>query len=360
MLSQSRTMLWLGPRAFSTSSVNCKFLQKIRNRVMDKFNEKYVLEKDLDKRPSQKEIAEKKLPPNTPTLEQRIRRDESSVFSNKDRKGGYLTGPTGTWRDYVKEDDTVGDLVKESTTQLKKEIKLYVEEKKSVEYDNYFHTRPGDAKELWTFNDTITEEIVKDQYVVSADSTWGEGYSWAAFEPSPSKESAVFYGELNTTVPQDGRTERAGYVNVKSVTQRRSFGKFKYLGFEYYDSLELKVRGDGRKYSINIHSDEFWDLHWFDLYQYPLHTRGGPYWQTTVIPFSKFYLTYKGCIQDKQEAFHPDDVTNISISLFDRHNGPFSLEIGSVSLLNQDRPVTEEFAYEKYKAPHANYIGTYF
>ena len=57
---------------------------------------------------------------------------------------------------------------------------------------------------------------------------------------------------------------------------------------------------DARTYSVNIHNKQFWDLTWMDLWQYPLYTRGGPYWQEYVIPYSKFILSSKGCIQDKQ------------------------------------------------------------
>ena len=89
--------------------------------------------------------------------------------------------------------------------------------------------------------------------------------------------SAIFCGDLSTTVPQDGRLKRAGYSNMKLVTQRLAFGRIKFLDFDVYDAIVLRIRGDGRTYMFNIHTHEFLDVNWMDLYSFPVHTRGGTY-----------------------------------------------------------------------------------
>ena len=89
--------------------------------------------------------------------------------------------------------------------------------------------------------------------------------------------SAIFCGDLSTTVPQDGRLKRSGYSNMKLVTQRLAFGRIKFLDFDAYDAIVLRIRGDGRSYMFNIHTHEFLDVNWMDLYSFPVHTRGGTF-----------------------------------------------------------------------------------
>ena len=75
---------------------------------------------------------------------------------------------------------------------------------------------------------------------------------------------------------------------------------------------------------------------------------------------SKFILTHRGSLQDKQVSFDADEVTNVGITLMDRVNGPFSLEISEIELIRQegDLALLEDHAYEKYKMPHGLYTGT--
>ena len=101
-------------------------------------------------------------------------------------------------------------------------------------------------------------------------------------------------------------------------------------------------------------------MQWLDLYQFPLYTRGGPYWQEVIIPYSKFIFTHRGAIQDKQESFDPLFVSNIGIALMDQTNGPFHLEIAEIELIKHEGHLSllEDHAYEKYRLPHGLYLGT--
>lgn len=70
------------------------------------------------------------------------------------------------------------------------------------------------------------------------------------------------------------------------------------------------------------------------------------------IPFSKFFLSSKGRIQDKQCPLPRHRVSGFGISVASRagHDGPFSLEIDYIGL-EYDPVHKEEFAYEMYKQP---------
>ena len=68
------------------------------------------------------------------------------------------------------------------------------------------------------------------------------------------------------------------------------------------------------------------------------------------IPFSKFFLSSKGRIQDKQGPIRLDRVTHFGFSVAAKNgmDGPFALEVDYVGL-EYDPSHQEEFAYEMYK-----------
>ena len=157
--------------------------------------------------------------------------------------------------------------------------------------------------------------------------------------------------------PQHGRTKRAGYVNIKSVNQNLSFYRTKKLGWEEYTHLVFRVRGDGRSYMINLHMEATTDMAWHDLWRYPLFTRGGPYWQTVTIPFSKFFFTNKGYVQDDMIQVPQRHIVSLGITIADNYDGPFCLEIDTIKVLFHPTLKLEEHAYETYKFPRMNYTN---
>ncbi|XP_004921859.1 complex I intermediate-associated protein 30, mitochondrial [Bombyx mori] len=256
------------------------------------------------------------------------------LFWERHRKGGYdTTIKTSNW-----------EHLKNGLVELKHELKLFAKELKELyDMDPLLIARPGEIDLLWCFN----SPTVLEKFVTTCDSDHGEGYSSCNLEMSPAGR-ALFHGYLDTRVPKDGRIKKAGYCAMRSKMQRKSFKRASTFDWHLYNTLVLKVRGDGRAYLLNISTEGYYDITWNDIYHYILYTRGGPYWQVAKIPFSKFVLGSKGRLQDKQTRMRFDKVTHFGISCGDKIVGKFNLEIEYVGL-EFDPTHDEEFAYEMYK-----------
>ncbi|KAL5008466.1 hypothetical protein ScPMuIL_014047 [Solemya velum] len=226
--------------------------------------------------------------------------------------------------------------------------KLKEEAKEKVLCDEAYTSLHGDYEYFWRFGG---EQTLAD-WLVSSDQDHNEGKSKAHLTVSKTNK-ALFHGYVNQEVPKDGIIKRAGYCNIRSPFNYKSFKRKIPYDWSRYTHLVMRVRGDGRPYMLNIMMDQFFDINWFDQYNYILFTRGGPYWQVAKIPLSKFYLTSKGRIQDKQQAIHLTRVANFGVSIGDGVDGPFSLEIDYIGLV-YDQNHTEQFAYEMYQAPAAH------
>jgi len=298
------------------------------------------------------EIRKKGLPKNTPTLIQRLQREQGhNPIAIPNRRGGYHKGLTGTWADNVDPEATTKELVKESIASLKTETKKLISE---FPTDMAFLDLPKNGEERVAFE--FDTEAKRDDWIVTCDSTWGEGYSSASFgESTNCKGKGLFSGELVTRPPNDGRVANAGYANIRSVYRTKSFGRIDTLDWIEFTHLILRVRGDGRTYMVNLYYHDEWDYMWHDLHQFPLHTRGGPYWQTTVIPFSKFILTYASRLQDFLERVRPHDIVALGITLADGNDGPFSLEVDSVKVRCERSTADDKVAYETYMFPRNRY-----
>ncbi len=101
---------------------------------------------------------------------------------------------------------------------------------------------------------------------------------------------------------------------------------------------------------MNIHPKADWDLFWFDAHQFPLYTRGGPYWTIAKLPLSRFYLANRGHVVDRQYSLQKTNVRMVSLTLMDGVPGPFALEIDYIGLY-YDMFHKEKFAYEQYDSP---------
>ncbi|XP_023222321.1 complex I intermediate-associated protein 30, mitochondrial-like [Centruroides sculpturatus] len=235
--------------------------------------------------------------------------------------------------------------LKEGLKVLKEEIKVWKDEVIEKFYDDPQHYIPGETKIVWTFD---TQENL-DKWIPTCDKDNEEGFSECSFTLTKNRRG-LFSGVLSNKVPKDGRVNRSGYCNIRSIRATKSFKRDTHLDWEVFTHLVLRVRGDGRSYLLNISTAGYFDVTWYDIYHYVLFTRGGPYWQTVKIPFSKFILASKGRIQDKQVRIPLNRIASLGITCAGDITGSFHLEIDYIGLY-WDKHYKEEFAYEMYQVP---------
>lgn len=186
-----------------------------------------------------------------------------------------------------------------------------------------------------------------DNWIVTSDRTWGEGFSKA--ELTVSKQNmALFQGHLCCDLPQEGTIRRAGYANIKSAKKRKSFYRDDRFEWNPYTHFIGRMRGDGRTYMITLYIDGELDMTWNDTYNYYLYTRGGPYWQWVKIPFSKFFFGAAGTIQNQQSELSRHYVSAIGFTIMDQNDGPFKLEIDYLGVMKDDNH-HDIFQYEQYQ-----------
>lgn len=262
----------------------------------------------------------------------------SGLFWERHRKGGYEKEQRVSTK----------ELIINGLKELRTEFALFQQEwKEKLESDPLVVFRPGEIDVAFGFE----KQTDLDRWVVTTDKDHGEGYSQAALELSPAGYG-LFHGNLESRVPKDGRIKRAGYANIKSLRVRKSFKRDDFYDWSQYNTLVLKVRGDGRSYLINLAAEGYYDILWNDIYHYVLYTRGGPHWQVAKIPFSKFFLASKGRVQDQQGPVPLNRITNVGFTVGSRggHEGSFRLEFDFIGL-EFDPSHQEEFAYEMYRQP---------
>ena len=342
LLFSSRTsskLLLPSSASFHTTTICSKKRPTIKSKtptIKEEWNKKYrnifIKEEDLDKKPSAVEIKEKELPLNTPNLGERLNRDVYRMFHQADEKHGYhsIRKYPDSFSQEVTESLKEGlntdpkKTVKDSFKALTTEIKMFATEMKEYDVNSGYDALPppGGRRKEWGFGSE--EEMA--QWILTKDSDWGEGYSAAEFELHPLGHG-VLRGDLSSRVPADGRTQNAGYVNIASVKRRKSFAREVLMeDWDWFSHLTMNIRGDGRKYMLNMQVKRDFDILWNDRWHYPLYTRGGPYWQYVKIPWSKFYLGNRGSLQDKQAKIPlKAGVVGMSITLMDQITGPFQV-----------------------------------
>ncbi|KAE9551235.1 hypothetical protein FO519_005546 [Halicephalobus sp. NKZ332] len=262
--------------------------------------------------------------------------------------------PNRKFEDDLKVEANLEELAKDTPKLAKREFKKLKKDVAEMldsgldKPDIIAGKKHGEAIIEYDFKDSNSLDIWR----TGCDSDWKQGFSKVELLRT-ARNTALFKGYLNTEVVKDGKTTRAGWASMKTH-DTYAFDRRKYLWWwKNYTHLMIKCRGDGRSYKVMLYTPGALDVTWGDTYSYPLHTHGGPYWQYEKIPFSRFFHTVGGRIQDVQSRVFAEEISSIGIGLMDRMNGEFQLEIDFIGCYN-DVTHEEKFAYESYSIPMFN------
>ncbi|XP_058018041.1 complex I intermediate-associated protein 30, mitochondrial [Ahaetulla prasina] len=239
--------------------------------------------------------------------------------------------------------DNLKNVVEELKTQcglVKKEVVDFIKGFDQKPLEDYILNQ---TKVIWEFR---SEEDI-NKWVLGSDAAIG-GKSEISMKLDKNKQYAIVSGNLNTAVPKDGMTKYSGYCAIISKPEMLAFHRTKVHDWSNFNSLYLRVRGDGRPWMLNINPSKYDPTSANDCYNYFIFPRGGPYWEEIEVPFSKFFFTSRGRIQDGQYEIWPDRISTLGLTLADKVDGPFQLDVDFIGLFS-DRSHTETFAYELYE-----------
>lgn len=129
----------------------------------------------------------------------------ASKFWEPDHRGGYDTKIRKPFKQNFKEGiHRMGPELKKWTGEWQRKLRC----------DDIIAAEHGDYEVLWKFDsdDTVCS------WIVTVDSDHAEGKSKAELVLGRHK-TGIFRGTINTEIPKDGITKRAGYVNIKSPSR---------------------------------------------------------------------------------------------------------------------------------------------
>lgn len=147
------------------------------------------------------------------------------------------------------------------------------------------------------------------------------GVSRGNFRLSAECKRLEFFGELSLE-------NRGGFASVRSSGKTHDLSGFA--------GIDLRVRGDGRRYSVNVRTNH---TPRGGSYRADLQTRKGE-WITLSVPFASFVATFHGRPLRDAPPLNHRQVHSVGMTLADKREGPFRLEIDWIKAYKACSPVT--------------------
>lgn len=160
-----------------------------------------------------------------------------------------------------------------------------------------FEFKDGDARNQWqTVNDGVMGGVSVGKFTITDGQT------------------LEFYGTLSLE-------NNGGFASVRS--------KSKKLGLEKGDVFLVRMRGDGRDYSMNLYVPK--PLVAFS-YRSTIQTKKDE-WIEVTLPIDKFVATRFGRTVPNAPAVNPQEITGIGFLLGDKKAGPFKMEVDWIKVV---------------------------
>ena len=95
---------------------------------------------------------------------------------------------------------------------------------------------------------------------------------------------------------------------------------------ENYQGLLVRVKGDGKKYQLRLHTDNR-----FDGIAYRTYFQTQPStWMTIRAPFKEFLPVFRGRIMNNVSLISPEKIEQVGFMISDKQDGSFKIEIDSI------------------------------
>ncbi|XP_039249011.1 complex I intermediate-associated protein 30, mitochondrial-like [Styela clava] len=189
------------------------------------------------------------------------------------------------------------------------------------------------------------------------------GKSWAEFVQGDNGMTAAFRGYISQKLPKvmmpsahdklEMKQNYRGFALLETKPFVNVSGLPDFLNISTFNCFEIRLRGDGRRYLFEINCEG--PYMGFDvIYLTPIHTRGGPEWQTIKLPYGKFIASKSSMYLMQQSPLSQNNVSSFRFLLLDDIQGPFQLEIDYIAMKRDSTEISSDMISEY----HDPFTGT--
>jgi NADH dehydrogenase [ubiquinone] 1 alpha subcomplex assembly factor 1 len=147
----------------------------------------------------------------------------------------------------------------------------------------------------------------------------------------------------------DAEEDRGIFSGFVSLDNNGGFSsvraEFRPLNLSTADGIQLKVRGDGQKYSFNLRDVHSWLSHRITFETEVMEDDEA--WQIIQIPFDELVPTRFGEPYPNSDAIDLENVWSMSILISDKQEGDFRLEMSEVSIYRLENRNEMSLAVER-------------